>query len=249
MATVYILWLRHMKHFLRSKARVLGSLVQPVLFLSALGFGLTPVFQRAGQGNYFEFLAPGVAGMSILFSAVATGGELIWDRQLGFFRITLVAPVSRAALMIGRTFGGATVSTLQGVVVILICYLMGFRPASLSALLLAFGFMILNALLFTALGIAIACVVSNFQGFQVVTNFILQPMFLLSGALYPLTRISKGLLWIACIDPFAYGVDGMRGVLLKNSSHFGLLTDITLLVALTMMLLSAGIYFFIRLRG
>jgi ABC-2 type transport system permease protein len=114
---------------------------------------------------------------------------------------------------------------------------------------LAFGFMVLSALLFTALGIAIACLVSNFQAFQFVTNFILQPMFLLSGALYPLNRIAKGLLWAARVDPLAYGVDGIRGILVRGSSHFGLPTDIIFLTTVTVVLLSAGIYLFSKVRS
>jgi ABC-2 type transport system permease protein len=249
MQVIFILWLRHLKHFWRSKSRVITALVQPILFLSALGFGLTPIFQRAGHGSYFQFIAPGVVGMSILFSAVATGGELIWDRQLGFLKVTLVAPVSRAELMIGRTLGGATIASAQGVIVILLCFLIGYRSAGFSVLPKALLYMILSSLLFTALGITVACLVSDFQGFQVVTNFLLQPMFLLSGALYPLGSISKVLLWIARVDPFAYGVDGIRGTLAGNSGYFGLYTDALFLGIASLALLGLGVYLFSRLRS
>jgi ABC-2 type transport system permease protein len=249
MQVIYSLWLRHLKHFWRSKSRVIAALLQPLLFLSALGFGLTPVFQRAGHGSYFQFIAPGIVGMSILFSAVATGGELIGDRQLGFLKVTLVAPVSRTELMIGRTLGGATIACAQGVIVILLCFLMGYRSASFSVLPKAFLYMILSSLLFTALGIAVACLVSDFQGFHVVTNFLLQPMFLLSGALYPLGNISKFLLWAAKLDPFAYGVDGLRGTLAGNSAYFGLYTDALFLGTASLATLGIGVYLFSRLRS
>ena len=122
MNAVYVLWIRQLKRYWRSRARVVGSLGQPLLFLVALGFGFGPIFQRAGQGNYIQFLAPGVIGMTILFSAVFSGIELIWDRQFGFLKETLVAPVPRIMIMIGRTCGGATVALAQGMIVIAICY-------------------------------------------------------------------------------------------------------------------------------
>src|SRR6266436_4085254 len=117
MKTIYILWLRAIKRYLRSRSRIIGSLGQPILFLLALGYGLGSVFQAAGQGNYFEFLAPGIIGMTIIFTAIFSGIELIWDRQFGFLKETLVAPVSRFNIMLGRTLGGATIATFQGIIV------------------------------------------------------------------------------------------------------------------------------------
>ena len=117
MSTIYILWLRQIKRYLRSRSRIIGSLGQPVLFLFALGFGFGPIFQKAGQGNYIQFLAPGIIAMSILFTSIFNGIEIIWDRQFGFLKETLVAPVSRIEIMLGRTLGGATVAVFQGVIV------------------------------------------------------------------------------------------------------------------------------------
>src|SRR5438477_8093420 len=117
---IYMLWLRQIKRYFRSRARIVGSLGQPLLFLLALGFGFGPIFQKAGQGNYIQFLAPGVIAMSVLFTAIFSGIEIIWDRQFGFLKETLVAPVSRFEIMLGRTLGGATVAVIQGVLVFLI---------------------------------------------------------------------------------------------------------------------------------
>src|SRR4030043_276087 len=114
MKVIYILWLRQLKRYTRSRSRIVGSLAQPLLFLVALGFGFGPIFQRAGSGNYLEFLAPGVISMSIIFTAIFSGIEIIWDRQFGFLKETLVAPVSRLNIMIGRTLGGTTVAIIQG---------------------------------------------------------------------------------------------------------------------------------------
>ncbi len=152
MSIVYVLWLRQLKRFVRSRARIVGALGQPVLFLLALGFGLGPIFERAGQGSYIQFLAPGVIAMTVLFTSIFSGIELIWDRQFGFLKETLVAPVPRLTIMIGRTLGGATVAVIQGIVVFAVCALAGFRISGVAALPEALGFTALIALLFTALG-------------------------------------------------------------------------------------------------
>ncbi len=137
MSAIYILWLRAVKRYVRSKPRIIASLGQPLLFLIALGFGFGPIFQKAGQGNYIQFLAPGVIAMTILFTAIFSGIELIWDRQFGFLKETLVAPVPRILVMIGRTLGGATVAMIQGVIVVVICFIAGFRVTNFHALPIA----------------------------------------------------------------------------------------------------------------
>jgi ABC-2 type transport system permease protein len=127
MNAIYILWLRELKRYTRSRAQIVASLGQPLLYLLVLGFGLGPVFKRAGNGDYFQFIAPGVIGMSVLFSSIFSGLGLLWDRQFGFLKETLVAPVSRMQIMIGRTLGGATVACIQGLLVMVICLIAGFR--------------------------------------------------------------------------------------------------------------------------
>ena len=128
MTAIYVMWLRQLKRYWRSKPRIIGSLGQPMLFLVALGFGFGPIFQRAGGGDYVQFLAPGIIGMSVMFTAVFSGIELIWDRQFGFLKETLAAPVPRYTIMLGKTLGGATVATGQGMVVFLLTLVIGFRP-------------------------------------------------------------------------------------------------------------------------
>lgn len=243
---IRMLWIRQLKRYVRSRARIVGSLGQPLLFLVALGFGFGPVFRRAGQGNYIQFLAPGVICMTILFTAIFSGIELIWDRQFGFLKETLVAPVSRLTIMVGRTLGGATVALIQGVIVSVACILVGFRPG-LAALPIAFVVMALVALMFTALGTAIASVMEDFQGFQLVMNFVVMPTFFLSGALFPLTNAPRALQVIAAIDPLSYGVDGLRSML-TGLSHFGVGTDFAVLSVLTAAFLLGGSYLFSRIQ-
>ncbi len=248
MNAVYVLWIRQLKRYVRARARIIGSLGQPLLFLVALGFGFGPIFQRAGQGNYIQFLAPGVIGMTILFGAVFNGIELIWDRQFGFLKETLVAPVPRFGIMLGRTFGGASVALLQGAIVVLICYIAGFRTPTLASWPYAFLYMALISMMFTAFGTAIASVLSDFQAFQLVMNFLIMPMFFLSGALFPLNNVPTFLKVIASINPFAYGVDGMRVALIGGASQFGAALDLSVLCAITALLLGLGSYLLGRIQ-
>ena len=211
MNAIYVLWLRQLKRYVRSRSRIVGALGQPLLFLLAFGFGFGPIFEKAGQGSYIQFLAPGVIGMTILFTALFTGVDLIWDRQFGFLKETLVAPVPRLMIMIGRTAGGATVALLQGLILVVICLVVGFRPVSWTAWPLAFVYMALIAVMFTALGTAVASVLEDFQGFQLVMSFLVMPIFFLSGALFPLDDTIPAMKVIASFDPLSYGVDGLQG--------------------------------------
>jgi ABC-2 type transport system permease protein len=247
MQAIYILWLRQIKRYLRSRSRIAGSLAQPLLFLVSLGYGFGPVFQKAGQGNYLEFLAPGIIGMSIIFTSIFSGIEVIWDRQFGFLKETLVAPVSRINIMIGRTLGGATVAVAQGIIVFLISMVAGFRPVSLAMLPGAFLIMFLIALIFTALGTAIASRLQDFQGFQLITNFLVMPLFFLSGALFPLQGVPKALLMVAKFNPLSYGIDGLRHLLI-GVSNFNLALDFGVLASLTLVLLVIGSYLFSKIE-
>src|SRR5215475_5872385 len=139
MSAVYVLWLRELRRYVRSRAQIVASLGQPLLYLVALGFGLGPVFQRAGQGSYVQFVAPGVVAMTVMFSSVFSGMGLLWDRQFGFLKETLVAPVPRFQIMLGRTLGAATVAMCQGMLVAIVCLVAGFRVIDLRLLPVAFG--------------------------------------------------------------------------------------------------------------
>jgi len=246
MKAIYILWLRQLKRYFRSRSRIVGSIGQPLLFLVALGFGFGPIYQKAGGGNYIQFLAPGIIAMGILFTAIFTGIEIIWDKQFGFLKETLVAPVSRLNIMIGRTLGGATVATLQGIIILLVSTVAGFRT-SLMALPLTLVFMILIALFFTSLGTAIASILDDMQGFQLIMNFVVMPVFFLSGALFPLTGLPEAIMLIAKLNPLSYGVDGLR-VALNNVHTLGLQNDFAILISLTAVLLVVGSYLFSKME-
>lgn len=247
MKVIYILWLRQLKRYFRSKSRIVGSLGQPLLLLLALGFGFGPIFQKAGGGNYIQFLTPGIISMGILFTAIFSGIEIIWDRQFGFLKETLVAPVSRLKIMVGRTLGGGTVAMIQGLIILAISFIIGFRPADLHLLLPAVVFMALIAIFFTALGTAIASVLQDMQGFQLIMNFLLMPLFFLSGALFPLQGLPKAIVVVASVNPLSYGVDGLRGTLV-NGAHFGLFNDFLVLSIITAIMLAIGSYLFSKIQ-
>lgn len=250
MSAIYILWLRELKRYTRSRAQIVASLGNPLLYLLVLGFGLGPVFQRAGNGNYLQFVAPGVIGMTVLFSSVFSGLGLLWDRQFGFLKETLVAPVSRLQIMIGRTAGGATVAVLQGLLVTVVCFIAGFRPINWMWIPIALGFMVLIALLFAALGMAIGSGLQDMQGFQLIMNFLVMPIYFLSGALFPLKGLPKVLDWITKIDPLSYGIDGMRNVLLGSASAaFTPSLDLTVLVGVGVVLLVVGAWRFSKIEA
>jgi len=238
-SAIYILWLRELKRYTRSRAQIIASIAQPLLYLLALGFGLGPVFRKAGEGSYLQFVAPGVIGMSVLFTSIFSGIGLLWDRQFGFLKETLVAPVPRLSIMVGKTFGGATVAILQGLLIMIVCLVAGFRPAHASTLPMALLFMMLIAIVFAALGTVIGSSLQNMQGFQLIMNFLVMPIFFLSGALYPLTNLPKLLAAITRIDPLTYGIDGLRGAF-TGAAHFAPLTNIIVLIAVAAVFLALG---------
>lgn len=248
MTKIYFLWLRQIKKYLRSPSRIIGSLGQPVLFLLALGYGFGAVFQQAGQGNYLNFLAPGIIAMTILFTSIFSGMEIIWDRQFGFLKEMLVAPMSRFHIMVGRSLGGATVATIQGIIVLIISIAFGFRFAPWLNIFPAILVMFLIALLFTALGTLVASLLEDMQGFQLIMNFLVMPLFFLSGSLFPLEGLPVALSIIAKINPLSYGIDGLRSVLI-NQAHYGLRLDLLVLFGITAIFVGLGSYFFKKIEA
>jgi len=226
---------------------IVASLGQPLLYLLVLGFGLGPVFQKAGNGSYLQFVAPGVIGMSVLFTSVFSGIGLLWDRQFGFLKETLVAPVPRITVMIGKTLGGATVATIQGLLVLVICLIAGFRPVNWLTLPLALVFMIMTAIVFAGLGVAIGSKLQDIQGMQLIMNFVVLPIYFLSGALFPLTGLPTVLNFLTRIDPLSYGVDGLRSVLI-GTSQFAPELSLAVLAGVALIFIALGGYSFSKIE-
>lgn len=244
MDIVYAIWLRNIKRYLRSKSRIIGSLGMPMFFLLILGFGLNSVVNIPGMGHdYVGFIIPGIVAMSVLFTSIFSGIQIIWDKQFGFLKETLVAPVSRMEIMFGQTLGGATTSFIQGLIILVLSLFIGAIITSLTGFLIAFLFMLLIGLCFTALGIAIASKMNDMHGFQLIMNFVIFPIFGLSGAIFPIESLPSWIKSIALLDPLTYGVEGIRYGLL-GTSHINSLISSLVLGSITLVMVIIGAYLF-----
>src|SRR5467141_627302 len=219
---IYIIWYRDILRYWRDRWRLVASLAQPLLFLVVFGAGLSSslgrgtVFGTPGGFSYIQFMYPGIIGMAILFTAIFGAMSIVWDREFGFLKEVLVAPIDRSAVAIGKALGGTTQAMIQGLILLVLAPLVGVKLSVLTvvellplAAVLAFGL--------ASFGVAIASMMKSLQGFQVVMNFLMMPMFFLSGALFPLTNLPGWMTWLTRLDPASYGIDPIRRVVLSNS--------------------------------
>ena len=216
---VRVVWKRELIRFLRSRVRIITSLAQPVLFLFVLGTGLSPII-RTGAGVHVDFrtfMFPGVIAMTVLFTAIFSAVSIVWDREFGFLREMLVAPVRRGALVVGKCAGGATVATLQGVIMLALAGLVHV-PYSPVLLVTLVGEMAIAAFILTGLGVLVASRMQQVESFQVVMQLFVLPMFFLSGSVFPLSRLPRWLTALTKIDPLSYAVDPMRRAVFAHSS-------------------------------
>ncbi len=242
---VYVLWLREMKRFIRAKSRIVGALAMPLFFLAFLGLGFRRISIPGLEGgmNYIRFLVPGILGMSLLFSSTFAGLSVLWDREFGFLKEIMVAPVNRVSIVLGRMAGGMTTALIQAMLILGISFLMGFKITSIHSVLLALVFMTLIAATFIGLGLIFASKMRDIQGFSIIMNFVIFPLFFLSGALYPLENFPSWLKYLSHIDPLTYGVDGLRRALIGISS-FSIVLNFIVLVIFSSMMIFLGAYFF-----
>jgi len=199
-----------MKRFTRNKSRLVGSLAMPALFLTVLGSGFGGFFKYRSDVSYMAFIGPGIVAMSLLFSSMFGGMNVLWDKQFGFLKEILVAPVGRIAIMAGKTLGTVTTSMVKGLVFLAALWGGGLVNLDVQGFLITLVFMFLVSASFVSLGIAFASRMSDPHGFQLIMNFIIMPVFFLSGALFPLEGISGWLKVLIHANPLTYGVDGMR---------------------------------------
>jgi ABC-2 type transport system permease protein len=242
---IRVLWLREMKRFLRAKSRIIGALAMPLFFLGFLGMGFRRMsVPGMGEGvEYIRFLVPGILGMSLLFSSTFGGLSVLWDREFGFLKEIMVAPVSRISIVLGRIAGGVTTALIQSVLILTVSLFLGFRISSGLSLLLAVLFMILISVTFLGLGLVFASKMRDMQGFSIVMNFVIFPLFFLSGALYPLENLPAWLRYLAYADPLTYGVDGLRSALIGVSAH-AVLIDLGIMLLFSLLMIGLGAYFF-----
>lgn len=248
MNVLYMLWLRQIKRFVRARSRMLGAIGQPLLFLLALGYGLGAVYKRAGQGDYLAFLVPGIMAQTVLFSAMFYGAMIIFDRQFGFLKETLVAPVSRFRIMLGGALGGATTATIQGTLVFVVALLLGFRPEHWALVPVALLILLMLSVAIACFSSGIGSFVEDMQGFQAINQFLVFPLYFLSGSLYPLSNLPAWLKAITIVNPMSYAVDSMRDVLI-GQTHFGLAKDMLVLSVTLVVLAIFGAYRFNRIEA
>lgn len=243
---IYTIWLREMKRFVRTKSRIVASLALPFFFLAFLGMGLNASFVFPGLPpgmDYIDFLTPGIIGMIILFSSMFAGISVIYDRQFGFLKEIMVAPVSRTSIVMGRILAGITTGVFQAVAVLLLSLLLGFSVISIGGVLLSLVFIVLISTAFVATGLAFASRMEDMHGFQLIMNFFIMPIFLLSGALFPLENLPGFLVILSYINPMTYGVDGLRSALI-GVAQIPMLVNIGVLIGFSLLMLGIGTYLF-----
>ncbi|MGA9148407.1 MAG: ABC transporter permease [Candidatus Nanopelagicales bacterium] len=209
---IKVVWRRELIRFRRDRLRMVTSLMQPLLFLFVLGTGLSSLMGNTGSAsdvNVRTFLFPGVLTLAVLFTAVFSAGSIVWDREFGFLREMLVAPVGRWAIVVGKCVGGATVATFQGLVLLALAGLVGV-PYNPLMIVLVVAELMLIALMITAFGVMVAARIKTFQAFMAMTQVLMLPMFFLSGALFPLNNLPTWLTILTHINPLTYAVDLVR---------------------------------------
>jgi len=221
---VYIIWYRDVLRYWRDRTRIFAALGQPILYLFIFGTGLSSAF-AAGRGaglatdlDYKVFMFPGVLAMTVVFTSVFSAMSIVWDREFGFLKEVLVAPVSRTAVAIGKALGGSTQAVLQGSIVLLLAPLAGVSLSPIT-IVMVLPLMFLLAFALTSLSIALAARMRSMEGFQVMMNFFMMPLFFLSGALFPLSGLPQWLTVLTLLDPATYGIDPIRRIIMTGSGY------------------------------
>ncbi|MBI4021347.1 MAG: ABC transporter permease [Candidatus Aenigmarchaeota archaeon] len=251
MGTIDTIWLREMKRFVRARSRIVGNLSMPFVWLVIMGFGLSSSFTLPGVPfSYLEFFAPGIIGMTLLFTSIFAGISVIWEKQFGFLKEILVAPASRTAIAVGKMAGSVTVAMINGLLLFAIALLMGALPlAGLSAAGVAAALvcMALISAFFVSVGLILASRLDNMEGFQMIMSFLVMPTFFLSGAFFPLATAPGWMQALAFVNPLRYGVDGLRGSLL-GVAELPLVVDLAVLAGAAVAATLVAGYAFRKIR-
>ena len=243
---IYTIWLREMTRFFRAKSRVIGSLAMPLFFLVILGSGFNASVRFSdmpSEIDYIDFLAPGIIGMALLFDSISSGLTVLMDKQFGFLKEIMVAPVDRFSIVIGKTAGGVTTALIQGILILLISFVIGVKIPGFVGFLSAIVFMILIAVSFVCLGLIFASKMEDMHGFQLITRLFAFPVFLLSGAFFPSENLPVWLQYLTYMNPLTYGVDGLRHCLI-GITQFSVTLDLLVLVCFCTLMIILSTYFF-----
>jgi len=239
---VYIIWLRELKKFVRDRSRLVSSIAQPLIWLLLLGTGFGATFGKVGDLQYIQFMFPGILVMTLLFSSMFSAISIIWDREFGFLKEMLVAPISRTSIALGKAVGGASRSTIQGLIILIFSPLIGINM-TLAKFLMVVPLMFFISFTISGIGIIIAARMESFEGFNLIINFIVMPMFLLSGAIFPIANLPSWLSVVVNINPLSYGVDIMRWVM-TGVTERGPVFDIMVLSLVCVFTTTISVYLF-----
>jgi ABC-2 type transport system permease protein len=215
--------------FIREKSRLFSALARPLLWLFIVGVGISRLVPRASGVPYTQFIFPGIIGMTILFSSIFSSISIIWDKEFGFMKEILVAPVSRFSIVIGKALSGTIVSTLQAVIILALFPVLGFKLSLLQIMAVIFICASVSFCIST-FGIVLATFYESYESFSVIMNFIIMPMFFLSGAMYPVRLLPDILRLVAKLNPLTYGIDAMKHAIFPHETgpmgpDFSLTTD------------------------
>ncbi len=213
---IYTLWLREVKRYVREKTRLISSFIQPLLWLVIFGSGMRLTSLGATSVSYQQFIFPGIVGQTLLFTSMFMGISVIWDREFGFLKEILVAPISRLSVFIGKMIGGSTDAVIQGSFVFVFSFIVGVR-VSVETFLLSLPVMILITFGMVSIGLTLASLMESLESFGVIQTFVNLPLFFLSGALFPLTYVPDWLRWVSGVNPLTYGVDALRTIILGRA--------------------------------
>ncbi len=242
---IYAIWLREAKIYMREKERVISSIVSPLLWIFAFGAGVGSTIEKVQGYSYQIFIYPGVVVMTVLFASLFYGVYIIWDRKLDFLKEVLVAPVSRASVFAGKVLGGATDAMIQ-VVFLLIIGLFISVPLTPIVIINAFLMLLLISIAMVSIGLVIGANLKSPEGFTLVINFVMWPMFFFSGALFPVSNLSGWLFVVTFINPLTYGVDAVRGIIL-GPHQFPIFLDVAVMLLFSLIAIGIGVFSFRRM--
>jgi ABC-2 type transport system permease protein len=247
---VYVICLREFIKFFREKSRLLGTLARPVLWLFVVGNGMGSLIKPRAGFSYLQFIFPGMIGMTILFSSIFSSISIVWDREFGFMKEMLVAPISRLSIVIGKTISGTLISVAQAIIILVLIPFLGIHITVLQFVEIV-AVALLVSFCITSLGILIAARLTSFDGFNIIMNFLVMPMLFLSGAMYPVTSMPQVLRQLTLINPLTYGIDAFKHVLLRNGTpplgpEFSLSLDLLVVAAISIVMLTLAALSFRR---
>ena len=242
---IYTLWRRETKRFMRERTRFVSSFVQPLLWLVIFGAGLGSSLRSSMGLNYQEFIFPGIIGQTLLFTSMFMGISVIWDRQFGFLKEIMVAPISRVSIFTGKMLGVSTDSMIQGMIVLMLGFVIGVH-ITLSIVIAVLPLMLLITLGVVCIGLTLASFMTSLESYGTIMTFVNLPMFLLSGALFPVNNLPSWLKAVVYINPLTYGVDALRAVILGNTyvSPFTIQVDVLFLLIFDAVMILVGTYAF-----